>query len=104
MGEDEARATVVGGAPFDTVGLVEEFVVLTRALLRSGSVEAVLDRVVWATRGLVPGADLVSVTLRDSKGGYHTPARTDRVASDLDCPGAVPGRGPHAVRTAVRRR
>jgi GAF domain-containing protein len=32
----------------------------------------------------VTGADLVSVTLRDSTGGYHTPARTDRVAGDLD--------------------
>lgn len=64
--------------------LALQFVVLTRALLDSGSVAAVLERVVFAARDIVPGADLVSVTLRSEDGVFHTPVETEQVASDLD--------------------
>ncbi|OLF16376.1 GAF and ANTAR domain-containing protein [Actinophytocola xanthii] len=64
--------------------LAGQFVALTRSLLDSGSVGDVLERVVYATREIVPGADLVSVTLRSEDGAFHTPVETDQVASDLD--------------------
>ena len=64
--------------------LAQEFVTLTRELLDSGSVAAVLDRVVFAARDIVPGADLVSVTLRSPDGEFHTPVETSQAASDLD--------------------
>ncbi|HWM06428.1 MAG TPA: GAF and ANTAR domain-containing protein, partial [Actinophytocola sp.] len=60
-----------------------QFLMLTRALLDSGSVE-ILERVVFAAREIVPGADLVSVTPRGSNGVFHTPVETDHVASELD--------------------
>ncbi|OLF16382.1 hypothetical protein BU204_17395 [Actinophytocola xanthii] len=69
---------------FDGESLARQFVLLTRALLESGSVAAVLERVVFAARALVPGADLVSVTLRSDDEAFHTPVWTDRVADDLD--------------------
>lgn len=69
---------------FDTSSLARQFVLLTRTLLDSGSVVEVLERVVYAAREIVPGADLVSVTLRSSDGHFHTPVETDKVASDLD--------------------
>ncbi len=73
-----------GNALFDAGSLAWQFVLLTRALLDSGSVAEVLERVVFAAREIVPGAALVSVTLRSSDGLFHTPVETDRVASDLD--------------------
>jgi hypothetical protein len=87
LGEAERRepAAVAGDdAMFGTGELVQQFVVLTRALLASGSVAGVLERVVFAARDLVPGADLVSVTLRSSDGAFHTPVETDPVATELD--------------------
>ncbi|HEY0450847.1 GAF and ANTAR domain-containing protein [Actinophytocola sp.] len=65
-------------------GLGRQFGSLTRALLDSGSVVSVLERVVFAAREIVPGADLVSVTLRSPDGAFHTPVETSGVASDLD--------------------
>ncbi len=73
-----------GTGGFVAAPLVTQFAELTRALLDSGSVVAVLERVVHAARDIVPGADLVSVTLRGEDGTFHTPVETDRVASDLD--------------------
>jgi hypothetical protein len=69
---------------FEAGSLARQFVTLTRALLDSGSVAEVLERVVFAARDIVPGADLVSVTLRSSDGLFHTPVETDRVATELD--------------------
>lgn len=71
------------GLLFTAGPLAQQFVVLTHALLDSGSVGAVLERVVHAARDIVPGADLVSVTLR-SVDRFHTPVETDRVARELD--------------------
>jgi len=64
--------------------LARQFVTLTQALLDSGSVAAVLERVVFAALDLVPGADLVSVTLRTPDGAFHTPVETGPIASELD--------------------
>lgn len=72
------------GVRLVTGPLVLQFVSLTRALLDSGSVGAVLERVVVATRDLVPGADLVSVTLRAPDGAFHTPVRTGEIAGELE--------------------
>lgn len=64
--------------------LAERLTTLTSVLLDADSVEAVLQRIVVATRELVPGADVVSVTLRSRDGELSTPARTDEVAAQLD--------------------
>lgn len=86
MGEVEqgTQAPPGGAVPFEIDQLAEQFVTLTRALLDSGSVGAVLGRVVHAARAIVPGADLVSITLRSPDGAFHTPVETDRIASELD--------------------
>lgn len=84
VGDGELPVTSENGARLIAGPLVSQFVSLTRALLDSGSVAAVLERVVFATRDLVPGADLVSVTLLDPDGGFHTPVRTDEIAGELD--------------------
>jgi len=73
-----------GEVSFADGSLAWQFVMLTRALLDSGSVAEVLEQVVFAAREIVPGADLVSVTLRSSDGQFHTPVETDEVASKLD--------------------
>ena len=57
---------------------------LTRALLDTATVAEALDRIVVATRRVIPGADLVSVTLRGPSGHYYTPAETDPIADELD--------------------
>lgn len=58
---------------------------LVRALLDSEtSVDGVLTRLVHAARFLIPGADVVSITLRRGEGDYYTPVRTDEMADELD--------------------
>ncbi|MFC5142612.1 ANTAR domain-containing protein [Actinomycetospora rhizophila] len=61
---------------------------LTRELLAApgtGGMDAVLDRVVTVGRRVVPGADVVSVTLRrGGHEGYATPAFSDELAVRLD--------------------
>ncbi|MEQ3549204.1 GAF and ANTAR domain-containing protein [Pseudonocardia nematodicida] len=74
--------------------LAAEFGALTAALLAAGSVGDVLARVVAAARRVVPGADLVSVTLRDPEGGFHTPIETGPEASSIDEAQYRSGRGP----------
>ncbi len=44
----------------------------------------VLEQVVPAAHRLVPGADLVSVTLRPADGTFHTPVETAPAATELD--------------------
>ncbi|WP_226363491.1 ANTAR domain-containing protein [Pseudonocardia abyssalis] len=60
-----------------------EFLALASALMDAGTVRGVLVRVVEAAKAVLPGADLVSVTLRVA-GGFHTPAETDPLATRLD--------------------
>ncbi|WP_433505712.1 ANTAR domain-containing protein [Pseudonocardia halophobica] len=68
-----------------TVGpLAGEFVALASALLEAGTVRDVLDRVIRSAKAVVPGADLVSVTLRDPERGFHTPVETEELATRLD--------------------
>ncbi|MBW8482432.1 GAF and ANTAR domain-containing protein [Actinomadura parmotrematis] len=57
---------------------------VTRLLLKAANVAEVLQRVTDAARALVPGVDVVSLTLRDGRGRLHTPALTAPVAEELD--------------------
>jgi hypothetical protein len=63
--------------------IAAEFLALAGALMDARTVGGVLQRVVDAARSVVPGADLVSVTLRTPT-GYETPAHTDPLALRLD--------------------
>ncbi|HEY0450846.1 ANTAR domain-containing protein [Actinophytocola sp.] len=98
--EDWARDKVAFGLaepPSDAVGggpLAAQFAVLTRRLLDASSVAEVLDHVVRAAYHVVPGADLVSITLRSADGTFHTPAETEPVASELDQLQYTTGEGP----------
>jgi hypothetical protein len=88
-GEDRVRFAVVppNGSVDDlaaSVGpLTEEFVRLADSLAGAATVQGVLSRVCDAALTAVPGADLVSVTLR-ADDGFHTPASTDELARELD--------------------
>lgn len=90
----EQRGGPAEDALADTGPLAREFAALTGALLASGSVADVLARVVAAVRRVVPGADMVSVTLRDDDGRFHTPVETDPAASSIDEAQYTSGRGP----------
>jgi len=57
---------------------------LTRTLLHTETVVDALDRIVLATRQAIPGADLVSITLRGPNGHFYTPVETDPIADELD--------------------
>ncbi|MGH3374044.1 MAG: GAF and ANTAR domain-containing protein [Actinoallomurus sp.] len=64
---------------------MDELGKLTTVLLNSSAtVDVVLQRVVFAARLIIPGADVVSVTLRRGEGDYYTPVETDAVALALD--------------------
>jgi ANTAR domain len=79
-GPGDAGAVVLS----DTVGpLAAEFTRLAESLMNATTVHGVLQRVVEAAQIAVPGADLVSVTLRvDDR--FHTPVQTDGLATRLD--------------------
>ena len=67
-----------------TVGpLAAEFARLAESLMNVTTVHGVLQRVVDAARVAVPGADLVSVTLRAGN-HFRTPVHTDPLATRLD--------------------
>lgn len=73
-----------GGGGVAVLGpLAEEFVRLAESLMDATTVHGVVERVVQATYATVPGADLVSVTLRTAE-GFTTPAHTAELASRLD--------------------
>lgn len=78
----------------DAGPLAREFTALTTELLASGAVADVLARVVAAVRRVIPAADLVSVTLRDGDGSFHTPVETGPAASGIDAEQYRSGRGP----------
>jgi GAF domain-containing protein len=63
--------------------LTGAFVQLAELLADESTVQGVLQRIVNAAKQVVPGADLVSITLR-SPGGYTTPVETDPLATRLD--------------------
>jgi hypothetical protein len=67
-----------------TVGpLAEQFVRLAEHLAGATTVHGVLTRVCQAALTVLPGADLVSVTLR-ARDRFHTPTETDPLATRLD--------------------
>ncbi len=69
----------------DTLGpLAAEFVRLAETLMNDATALGALDRVVRATKAVIRGADLVSVTMRASGGGFETPVQTDPMAVCLD--------------------
>ncbi|UOX91208.1 GAF and ANTAR domain-containing protein [Amycolatopsis sp. FBCC-B4732] len=75
--------------------LASQFADLTRTLLDvTHTVGGVLRLVVGAAVAIVPDADLVSVTLRDPDGRFHTPIETDPVAVELDLLQYDHGEGP----------
>ncbi|MEV6825967.1 GAF and ANTAR domain-containing protein [Amycolatopsis sp. NPDC051102] len=83
--DDKAAFAVEAGSPPSSAGpLARQFAELTAALLTAPTVEDVLRRVLEATALIVPSADLASFTLIDPDGGFHTPAETDEVATELD--------------------
>jgi hypothetical protein len=67
---------------------------LAEALLAATTVDGVLQRIVLAARYLVPGADLVSITLRSEDGHLYTPVETDGEAVELDKVQYDSGEGP----------
>ncbi|MFI5589672.1 ANTAR domain-containing protein [Amycolatopsis sp. NPDC051758] len=87
VGKDEwARERAAFGQDGPGPGaLASQFADLTRTLLDvTPTVGGVLKLVVGAAVAIVPGADLVSVTLRAPDGTFHTPVETDPVALPLD--------------------
>lgn len=89
------KADFVAHAQLNDAGpLSSQFAQLTHALLNATTIAAVLDKVVEATSHIVPGADLVSITLRGPDGTFHTPIETAPVAVDLDQVQYTTGEGP----------
>ncbi len=89
------KADFVANAEPSGVGpLGGQFVQLTRTLLDATTVAEVLDKVVEATHRIVPGADLVSITLRGPDGTFHTPIETGSMAPELDQVQYNTGEGP----------
>lgn len=76
--------------------LAEHFVALADSLFTASTdgVLAVVERVVGAACAIVPGADLVSVVLREDDGGLATVAHTDDVAERADALQYDVGQGP----------
>ncbi|MEU4674049.1 GAF and ANTAR domain-containing protein [Amycolatopsis sp. NPDC023774] len=64
--------------------LAQKLASLTRLLLDATTVGEALERVVEAAPVVIPGADLVSITLRAPDGELNTPVRTEPVARELD--------------------
>lgn len=79
---------------FGSGPLGAEFAELTGRLLQATTAAEVLEQVVSAARSIVPGADLVSITLRSPDGRFHTPVETGPVATELDQVQYDTGEGP----------
>jgi hypothetical protein len=98
--QDKADFVALAHNPNHTSGssrlgpLAVEFAALTRALLDASTVADVLEQVVHAALRLVPGADLVSITLRSPDGAFHTPVETEPLAAELDQVQYRTGEGP----------
>jgi hypothetical protein len=83
-----------GGSARGPEPLAAEFAQLTRSLLDAENSAEVLDQIVRTAHAVVPGADLVSVTLRSADGRFHTPVDTGPVAVELDQAQYRTGEGP----------
>ncbi|HWE88023.1 MAG TPA: ANTAR domain-containing protein [Pseudonocardiaceae bacterium] len=93
------ESTGSSAAPEPLSRLADQFTELARALLTENTVLGVLGRVVDAARDIVPGADVVSVTLRNGDGRYLTPAYSDPIATRLDVIQYESGEGPCVTAT-----
>jgi hypothetical protein len=80
------------GFPLGPLG--QQFALLTYSLLDAETVDDVLNQVVQAAAGVVPQADVVSITLRTPDGRFHTPFMTDSTAEALDQAQYEAGEGP----------
>jgi GAF domain-containing protein len=83
--------------------LAAEFVGLSLDLFTvpaETGVVGVLERVVRRAASIVPSAAMVSVTLRESDGTFHTPAETDPLATRADGIQYDTGEGPCVEATA----
>ncbi|WP_228769572.1 GAF and ANTAR domain-containing protein [Actinokineospora alba] len=98
--QDKAQFVSLADQPAEVIldadlgPLSREFARLTKTLLAASTVAEVLEQVVWAARRVIPGADLVSVTLRGPDGSFHTPVETDPIAANLDQLQYDTGEGP----------
>lgn len=82
--------------------LAAQFITLGQELLAvppEAGVTEILHRVVRTAHTLVTGADVVSVTLRDPNGRFHTPVETDPVATRADQLQYDTGEGPCVAAT-----
>lgn len=96
------KADFVATAEHNGAGpLGSQFAEFARSLLDATTVAGVLHKVVEATCRIVPGADLVSITLRGPDGTFHTPIETGPMAADLDQVQYTTGEGP-CVQAALR--
>jgi hypothetical protein len=97
---DKAEFVAHADAPVHPVSeadgspLARQFAALTRQLLNADTVAEALGHVVEATFSVVPGAHLVSVTLRSNDGRLHTPLETDPLGTELDALQDRFGHGP----------
>lgn len=92
-----------GGEP-DLGPLAAEFVALSHELFTvpaETGVVGVLERVVHRAQSLVPAADMISVTLRETDGRFHTPVETDPLATRADHIQYETGEGPCVEATAL---
>lgn len=67
---------------------------LTRLLLAADTIEGVLWRIVATARHAIPGADMVSITIREADGALWSPAETAADALELDHVQYKTGDGP----------
>lgn len=81
---EPADAPHPSSGPPDHSPLARQFAALTRTLLDTDTVADALDLVVRTTHAVIPDADLVSITLRDTDGRLHTPLETDAAGTELD--------------------
>jgi hypothetical protein len=87
---DKAEFVAHADAPVHPLGepdrspLARQFAELTRRLLDADTVAEALSHIVRASFAVIPGVDLVSVTLRSNDGRLHTPVETDPLGTELD--------------------
>ncbi len=96
-GDGERSGSVAVHATPDLGPLAAEFVGLGADLFTvppEAGVVGVLERVVRRAAAIVPSAAMVSVTLRESDGTFHTPTETDPLATRADGIQYDTGEGP----------
>ena len=103
---DDGAGSAAGAAVPDETDmgpLAEQFVALSRDLFTvppETGVVGVLERVVQRASMLVPAAAMISVTLREANGDFHTPVETDPLATKADHIQYETGEGPCVEATA----